>query len=139
MKETIVHSAGMLVALMVAHVIGDWMFQSYKVATTKTSNAGVRAWHCLLYSVPVGALVFLVMPPVQGAIAMAWVYLTHFVIDTYMPLYYFRKAMGDPAAESVESYKKAFETPHGFYIGVTLDQIFHFLTLVPVAVWMALT
>lgn len=128
----------MLVALLVAHVVGDWMLQTHAVASTKTTDVKIRAWHCFVYCLPVAALIFLVLNPIYASIALAWAYMTHFIIDSYMPLYYFRKAMGDPEAESVDSFKQAFATPKGFYINVTLDQMFHFLTLVPVAIAMAL-
>ena len=138
MKETAVQAGGMLTALWVCHLIGDWMLQTHDVASKKASDHRIRAWHCAVYCVPIGILLYLISPFAGFLVSLIWIFATHFVIDTYVPLFHFRRLMGDPDAKDLESYKASFGTPRGFYVLVTLDQIFHLLTLVPVAVLLVL-
>lgn len=59
-----------------------------------------------------------------------YIFVSHFIIDSYMPLYYFRKLRGD--YKSLDEFKESFKSPAGFMVNVTMDQIFHIVTFVPI-------
>lgn len=117
---------GMTFFLVILHCIGDWLLQSEFVALNKTHNFMVRFLHVFLYTFVFSF--FLEWP------YLLWIGVSHFIIDSYKPLYYFRKLMGDSSAEDIESFKESFKTVRGFVVYVNMDQILHLLTLVPVAV-----
>jgi hypothetical protein len=107
--------------LLIAHFIGDWIFQPTWMGIRKTSEWKVRFLHCLIYTI---CFAWLSLP------VCLWIFTTHYIIDSYKPLYWFRKFRGD--VKTMEEFKESFSTPAGFFINVTLDQIFHILVFVPV-------
>jgi hypothetical protein len=107
--------------LMIAHFIGDWILQPSSMGIQKSSNWKIRFLHCLIYT----ACFFWL-----NWIACFWIFITHFIIDSYMPLFWFRKSRGD--FKTIEEFKTSFNTPAGFFINVVLDQIFHIITFLPV-------
>lgn len=130
---------GALMILAILHFVGDWMLQTEYIQLNKALNPRLRIVHVALYMIPfVGALPFWGSPYSQGlwlAALLFWTAVTHFIIDSYLPLYWWRKYIGkDPECESIERFAKAFSTPRGMTIYVTMDQGFHLLTLLPVAV-----
>lgn len=106
--------------LLICHFIGDWLLQNQYIADRKTKNHTIRAIHCLIYT-----LCFYWL----GFLPCLYIFLTHFVIDTYLPLYWFRKLRGDYS--NIEEFRESFKTPAGFMVNVTFDQIFHILTFIP--------
>jgi len=116
---------GLVAFLMVLHCIGDWMLQWQWMAENKTKDWRVRFLHCVIYT----AIFAPFVPPPW----LAWIFATHFVIDSYKPLYWFRKLTKDHRAADLDTFKKSFGTPDGFFVLVTYDQIFHMITLLPVA------
>lgn len=109
--------------ILITHFIGDWILQPTKMGMAKSTNAGIRAIHCLIYT----ACFFWIAP--NTIYWMSYIFITHFVIDSYKPLYWFRKLRGD--FKTFDEFKESFSTPSGFMINVVLDQIFHILTLLP--------
>lgn len=107
-------------SLLIAHFIGDWMLQNNWMAMNKTKVIWVRALHCLIYSACFFWLPFW---------WIAYIFVTHFIIDSYKPLYWFRRLKGD--FKNMDEFIESFNTPAGFYVNVTLDQIFHILTFLP--------
>ena len=132
LKEQLMNSASMLVVLWVCHLIGDWLFQNDWIADRKTRMPWVRALHVTIYCVPFVVL-FAVLGYSAWALAIAWIWVTHFWIDSYKPLMWFRRLGGDKLAFDKEQFRDAFKTPRGFFVYVTYDQIFHLITLLPVA------
>lgn len=126
----------------IGHFLGDWVLQTHQMANRKVSEWRVRAVHCAIYTAVVGLLMLMWRGEVSawdgrwGLLAgmLAWLYLSHFVIDSYRPLFRFRQAMGDPFAKDVETFKERFQTPAGFVVYVTLDQVFHLVCMLPAAV-----
>ncbi|MBS1722674.1 MAG: DUF3307 domain-containing protein [Armatimonadetes bacterium] len=125
----------------VGHMVGDWLLQSDEMAMNKTTNIKVRAVHCLIYTmVLAGVMFFWRSDPIVWAgkwpeyfLAVAWLYASHFVIDSYKPLFKFRQLTGDKCAKTIDDFKANFGTTRGFVVYVTLDQLFHLLCLLPVA------
>lgn len=121
------------------HVVGDWILQPQKMALNKTSCWKTRFLHCLIYT-----SCFLFVWPHLSVFALAWIFLTHFIIDSYKPLFWFRKLRGDfnhmtfdPKSDGTsytdfEKFKKSFETTSGFFVNICFDQIFHLLTFLPI-------
>ena len=107
--------------LLLSHLVGDWLLQPHWMAIRKTGEWKVRAIHCAI----VTSCFWWV-----GIWWCLWIYATHFIIDTYKPLYWFRKLRGD--FKSWEEFKESFSTPAGFMVNVVFDQIFHILMLLPI-------
>lgn len=106
--------------LIICHFVGDWLFQNQYIADRKTKDHAIRAMHCAIYTACFCWL---------GFWPCVYIFATHFAIDTYLPLYWFRKLRGD--YKSLEEFKESFKTPAGFMVNATMDQIFHLLTFVP--------
>lgn len=67
--------------LVLGHLVGDYLAQTKKMAMNKDGNAGMCAFHCLLYTAIVALFTFPVMHNY-----MAWpvlIFCSHFVIDYY--------------------------------------------------------
>lgn len=118
--------AALFVALVLFHFIGDWLLQPDRMAKTKTTNWKVRTLHVAIYTAVMAIVV-------RDPLWLAWIYVTHWLIDTYYPLYWFVKLRGDAWGKSLADFKQAFTTTSGFVVLVAFDQIFHFLTLAVVA------
>ena len=61
---------------LLAHLVGDYIFQSDWMATTKTKSSAAAAAHALTYSLP-----FLLLT--QSPEALTFIIATHFVIDRW--------------------------------------------------------
>jgi hypothetical protein len=110
-----------LTKVLIAHFVGDWLLQNGWIAANKTSVAWIRFIHCLIYTACFWWL---------GWQWCLFIFTTHFIIDTYLPLYWFRRIRGD--FKDFAEFKASFATPVGFVVNVTMDQIFHFLTFIPI-------
>ena len=139
----------------------DWLFQSQSEAVAKATSPRVRAWHCLTYAAPFVPILYL-MGLSGGIIAcVAWLWLSHFIIDSYVPLFlwakHIRKFPGlanqepddesllPPAVEGMAeeqrqeaAFADLFHNPVSAIILITVDQIFHLICLWPIiglALW----
>lgn len=110
----------------------------------KATNHKVRARHCLIYTAGLAPVVVLGVEGVeQGAFCLAILFASHFLIDTYMPVYLWAKYLRRPPTmadnESVAplsemaKFKEFASTPIGILLVVSMDQAYHVLFLVPVA------
>lgn len=123
-------------ALLPFHFLGDWAFQPTYTAMNKATNWKIRTSHVLWYTVwMILGFVLLGLIPQSNLsylIPLA-IIVPHWLIDTYKPVkwwvFYIQR---DNHASSVELFKKSFENPRQLLMYVVLDQLFHFLTLVPV-------
>src|SRR3972149_8778536 len=102
---------GLLAFLVLIHLVADWLLQTDWIAARKTTVWWVRAGHVLLYT---ACFVWWVSIP-----WLCWIASTHYVIDSYKPLLWFRKLTRDPSAKTIEAFKEAFNTPRGFVVCVT--------------------
>src|SRR5690554_6922149 len=88
---------GLLFLLTLVHFIVDWGFQSHAEAMAKATNHKVRARHCLIYTAGLAPVVVLGVEGVeQGAFCLAILFASHFLIDTYMPVYLWAKYLRRP-------------------------------------------
>ena len=110
--------------LLLSHFIGDWLLQPHAMAIRKTSDWKVRTLHVAI----VCACLFWVPWP-----WIVWTYVTHWLIDTYKPLWWFRRLRQD--FKTFEEFKESFSTPAGFMVNIVFDQLFHILCLVPIVAW----
>ncbi len=108
--------------ILICHFVGDWILQPTRMGIQKSTNWKVRFVHCLIYT---SCFYWLFSAP-----WLIYIFATHFLIDSYKPLYWFRKLRGD--FKTFDEFKESFSTPSGFMINVVLDQIFHILTLIPI-------
>lgn len=78
---------GVFAVLVFWHFFADWVFQSHREAMAKATDPWVRARHCLVYAVLFGPLFGLVgFHDLWALFALALLFCSHFVIDTYIPV-----------------------------------------------------
>lgn len=141
--------------LVLWHFICDWLFQTHVEAMTKSHNRLVRYWHCFKYAFPFWPLLrFMGMHELYVAWSMTILFVSHYVIDSYVPVMLWAKWLrhapefnaikwtpGQWEDKKIEarkvSDKEAFKamasTPLGLILIITMDQFFHLCFLVPVA------
>lgn len=66
---------------LLAHLVGDYFFQTDKQAANKYTSKAWCFWHCFLYTVP-----FLLLT--RSVEALTIIFLTHFLIDHYKLAFY---------------------------------------------------
>lgn len=133
--------AALVVLFGVGHMTGDWLLQTQKMAENKTKDPVVRAIHCTIYTICLALMMLFWRGHADAwngkwitfGVLVTWLFASHFIIDSYKPLFWYRKFTKDPYAQTIEQFKERFNTPAGFMVYVTLDQFFHFLCLLPVA------
>lgn len=121
--------------LVFAHFCADWLPQSHDEAMRKSREWRVRARHCLSYSAIV-AIVAGCLGASSVAVlgAFVWLWATHFIEDTYIPVYLWaRYIRGVPGLDSKHEFVTWFQTPLGAILAITVDQIVHIGCLWPVA------
>ena len=143
---------GIFALLTFWHFFADWMFQSHTEAMTKTSDRLVRAWHCFkyaLYYVPL--FILLTKSGVMFVIVLYITYMSHYIIDSYVPVMlwakYCRKSphfnkvdadksiplpmWSDKVVDHVtyktdrEAFLAFMATPIGLILVIVMDQFFH--------------
>lgn len=152
-------AGGLFAVLAFVHFFVDWIFQSHKEAMAKHNNHIIRAKHCLIYTVGFLPVLFLArgsLTSVEWHVILATLFLSHFVEDTYIPVYWWAKYIRKvPEFECVDyvwhltegervfqarvkdEETKAFQafvaTPLGKILMIAIDQIIHLTFLwVPV-------
>lgn len=149
--------------LILCHFAFDWTYQSHKEALAKSKDRRIRLLHCLKYSVPfVPVLVFMGMSSDQVELSWLWLFGSHYVIDSYVPVMLWAKHLRkapqfddvrrssqrphvngswrDRELEKVvyasdEAAFRAFaSTPLGLILVITMDQFLHIACLLPVAI-----
>src|SRR5580704_673302 len=102
---------GLFAVLGFIHFFVDWIFQSHAEAMVKHNNPKIRAKHCLIYTLGFVPLLFFCWH--VGAL-LAWqfvaslviLFVSHFVEDTYLPVFYWAKYIRRPP-EMTEPYPYA--------------------------------
>lgn len=129
---------GLFAVLSFNHFFVDWIFQSHAEAMAKHNHAGIRAKHCLIYTlgfVPVlWASGFGFWEWVIGLNILFW---SHFVEDSYWPVFLWAKYIRRPP-EMFSNPKEGFalwvqNTTMGKILMIAIDQIIHLVFLFPIA------
>lgn len=135
--------------LVVIHFFADWLFQSEAEAMRKSKCAETRSRHCAIYTV--FFVPFLLWTTGHVACVMFssfWIFWTHWIEDTYIPVMlwakHLRKAKEfaveyfDPVSKEVvftdeDKFRAFVSTPLGLILAIAVDQIIHVVSLAPVA------
>lgn len=140
--EVMAKAGGLLAGLTQVHFAADWLFQSHDEAMAKSSNSRVRAKHCLVYTILTLALILVVDRDPLRLLAYAMIlWCSHFVEDTYLPVYLWAKFIRKPpeftADPTGKSEKERFiqfaSTPLGKILLIAVDQIIHVSYLVVIS------
>lgn len=146
-------AGGLFALLSFVHFFVDWVFQSHAEAMVKHNNPLIRAKHCLIYTagfVPV--LCVLGFSYWELLISLNILFWSHFVEDTYIPVYLWARFIRKPpemvrpstSVDIADGYihvsppdpKKGFgefvQTPLGKILMIAIDQIIHLAFLWPI-------
>jgi len=86
--QTLGTAGGLFALLTFNHFLVDWGFQTHHEAMRKASNWRWRARHCAIYTVGFLPLFWLMgYGPAEYAIGCAVLFISHFIEDTYIPVY----------------------------------------------------
>lgn len=152
-------AGGLFAIFTFVHFFVDWIFQTHAEAMAKHNNAKVRARHCLIYTIGFVPLMLLLKFTMwEFVIGINILFWSHFIEDTYLPVYLWAKYIRKPpemtnpiVKEDVNGILKAqvlppdpkagfikfVSTPLGKILMIAIDQIIHLVFLFPL-VWMAL-
>lgn len=146
---------GTFFLLSFAHFVVDWGFQTHAEAVSKSKDSGVRAGHCTVYISGMTPLLYALSSRVPLLWALTLLWFSHFLIDTYIPVYLWAKHIrrmpvfdrthSNPDTVSFFSKKKLntetdldkfqamARTPLGLFLMISMDQALHLLFLIPIA------
>jgi len=120
--DTTAKVGGIFALLVMLHFVADWVFQSHAEAMAKPSNPWVRFRHCFHYTWICCAVITLTMTWSwrQAAWAAGILFLSHFLEDTYLPVYVWARYIRKPPEMFPPiSLKTTVETSRsGFVTGV---------------------
>lgn len=149
--DKIVKIGGILALLVFIHFFIDWVFQSHDEAMVKHKDSQVRAKHCLIYTIPfVFFMYYMGFSWCKIVIGTIVLFLSHFVEDTYIPVYLWAKYIRKPPQMKNEKPNIGFSkwiggipTPvkNGIpydpslakILMIAIDQIIHIAFLLPIA------
>lgn len=122
--------AGGLFALFTFnHFLVDWVFQTHDEAMKKSTSGLWRARHCLIYTAGFLPVMWLLgLTPLRVVLGCLVLFVSHFVEDTYLPVYLWAKhirRMPEVRQEGIEGFKKQFKAPLGVVLFISIDQIIH--------------
>jgi hypothetical protein len=100
-------TAIVFLVLLAGHLLGDWILQSDKQATTKTQSWTAMAGHVATYHLVMGALLLVPVlrdgwPVGRALIVLAVSAATHALIDRRWPVRTLLRATGSPGFATVE-------------------------------------
>src|SRR6185369_10515174 len=144
-------TGGLLSILVFIHFFVDWIFQSHAEAMVKHNNPKIRAKHCLIYTA--GFLPFMWLFNfgwLEWLLAVNILFWSHFVEDTYVPVYLWAKYVRKPPEMTrpitvayTDGYTRVLppsphagflefiNTPMGKILMIAIDQIIHIAFLIP--------
>lgn len=130
---------GILFLLTIVHFFSDWIFQSHKEAMEKYKSSFIRARHCFVYTIIFIPFLFLLqLSFLEVCISSAILFLSHFIEDSYMPVYLWTKYIRRPEEMIRSNNEKGFlefaNTTLGKILVITVDQIIHVIFLIPIAI-----
>jgi len=139
MMDNLVKIGGLFALLSFVHFFVDWLFQTHSEAMQKHNNNFIRAKHCLIYTL--GFLpVFLMLSLPLGTIVIlsSVLFQSHFIEDTYVPVYLWAKYIRKPPEMedgTVEGFNDFINnTVLGKILMIAVDQIIHLLFVLVVAI-----
>lgn len=149
-------SGGLFAVLAFVHFLVDWVFQTHSEAMVKHNNSKIRAKHCLIYTLGfVPVLLMFGFSFWEWALSLNILFWSHFVEDTYMPVFLWAKYIRKPP-EMTEPYKETYmredgsmafrvhppdpvkgfgefvQTTLGKILMIAIDQIIHLAFLFPI-------
>jgi len=136
-------AGGLFAAFTFVHFVVDWIMQTHAEAMAKHNNWKVRARHCLIYTVGfIPLLWYLNFTPLQYLIGLNILFWSHFVEDTYLPVFLWAKYVRKPpemnCEDKMEGFKLFVQTTLGKILMIAVDQIIHLAFLFPL-VFMAMS
>lgn len=143
MFNLLVQIGGLFAVLSFIHFFVDWLFQSHDEAMAKHNNSLIRAKHCFIYTLGFIPLFILLNLSVGLSIILcAILFLSHFIEDTYIPVYLWAKYIRKPAEIKLMDDKYAgfmafATTPLGKILMIAVDQIIHLFFVMIVAILIA--
>lgn len=144
---------GLMMVLTFIHFFVDWIFQSHNEAMVKHNNPKIRAKHCLIYTLGFLPLLLICqLSIIELTVALNILFWSHFVEDTYVPVFLWAKYIRRPP-EMVGLRKKIeldgyvtilppdaksgfadwVQTAMGKILMIAIDQIIHIAFLIPIA------
>lgn len=141
MTDVLAKAGGLFAVFCFIHFFMDWVFQSHAEAMAKHSNARIRARHCAVYTV--GFIPFLWIMEfslIRLTIAVVVLFFSHFVEDTYYPVYLWARFIRKPPemdTNPAEGFIVFIQTTMGKILMIAVDQIIH-LTFLWVLVALAM-
>ena len=138
---------GIFALLTILHFVADWVFQSHAEAMAKPTNHRVRAKHCFIYAaLCLGGILWCTDPEPEALAWMAYLlFFSHFLEDTYLPVFVWARFVRKPPEMDVEAagpgmrgFVEFASTPLGKILLIAIDQIVHILFLLPVAAMIVL-
>lgn len=140
MLEILALAGGIFSLLTFVHFFADWLFQSHREATNKHHDFSIRGRHCIIYTAAFIPLILLL--GISGwylPVSLLTLFLSHFIIDTYIPVFLWAKFIrkvpelsedtsleGDRYLSSKEMFGKLFkESPVHAILFIAVDQILH--------------
>lgn len=126
---------GTFALLAFAHFVVDFIFQTHSEAMGKSHDWKIRARHCLVYTG--GMLVACYVLGMVGWL-LVWagvvLFASHFVEDTYLPVYWWAKYIRmAPGVTSIDGFKAWAGTPLGILLIIAVDQIIHLAFVLAIA------
>lgn len=132
---------GLLALLTFFHFAFDWLCQSHTMAYKKSKSFPWLVLHSLLYAIPF----FLVLRWTVGFdshVSAEWtfyLFVTHGFFDSYIPVKAWERWVRRPPSEIAGDRPVAsMQTVTLQVVRIVVDQLFHVLSLVPIAVHAAL-
>lgn len=102
--DLLTRSGGVFAVLTLVHFIADWGFQSHSTAMAKHNDVWVRAGHCLVYTLPFLLLFWLLGVPILIIPGLAnLLFWSHFLEDTYLPVYWWAKYVRKPTSTRLKA------------------------------------
>ena len=121
---------GLFALFSFVHFFADWIFQSQREAQNKHKNPKIRAIHCTIYTlffVPLILILTTVTWKVAVCLSILWI--SHFIIDTYIPVFlwarYMRKIPELQGDSAKEEFVALWQKPVYPILLIAIDQISH--------------
>lgn len=148
MIETLSKLGGIFAVLTFIHFVVDFIPQSHSEAMAKSTNAVIRARHCLVYSLGFIPILLITKISLVGImLCFSILFFSHFLQDTYISVILWAKYIRKPPQlvgsknlskdEVILAFKEWASTPLGILLIVVVDQITHLAFLWPIA-WILL-
>jgi len=116
----------LFVTLVLTHFVADWLFQTEYEAMNKAKGKFLNAAilkHSFIYTLAfVPALIYF-GAPIGWLIAL---FTSHLFLDRRRPVVWWIKTVKRTSEETINKL---------FWMVIVIDQIFHILVLVPIAIW----